>query len=101
MMFHDDDAVSEIDSKSPAAILDEARELKRTFDGQGVEAEMVAPRLWFSPHTIDGAYTSNDPKARQYAIERSKRSIDLADIFGTDILVLWLAREARSSSSGR
>jgi hypothetical protein len=23
-----------------------------------------APRLWFSPMTIDGAYTSNDPKCR-------------------------------------
>jgi xylose isomerase len=93
MMFHDDDAVPEIDSKSPAAILDEASALKRTLDGEGIVAEMVAPRLWFSPNTIDGAYTSNDPKARQYAIDRSKRSIDLADILGTDILVLWLARE--------
>ena len=54
---------------------------------------MVAPRLWFSPQTIDGAYTSNDPKARQYAIDRSLRSIDIANILGTDILVLWLARE--------
>jgi xylose isomerase len=54
---------------------------------------MVAPRLWFAPETIDGAYTSNDPKARRYAIDRSRRSIDLARILGTDIVVLWLARE--------
>ena len=33
-------------------------------------AEMVAPRLWFSPNTVDGAYTSNDAKCRKYAIER-------------------------------
>src|SRR5687768_17787866 len=33
-------------------------------------AEIVAPRLWFAPETIDGAYTSNDPKARKYAIDR-------------------------------
>src|SRR2546425_1220010 len=32
---------------------------------------MVAPRLWFAPETIDGAYTSNDTKHRQYAIESS------------------------------
>ena len=93
MMFHDDDAVPEIDSKSEAAILNEARELKRRPDGEGIAAEMVAPRLWFAPETIDGAYTSNDPKARQYAIDRSRRSIDIANILGTDILVLWLARE--------
>ncbi len=93
MMFHDDDAVPDIDSKSEAAILNEARELKRRLDGEGIAVEMVAPRLWFAPQTIDGAYTSNDPKARQYAIDRSLRSIDIANILGTDLLVLWLARE--------
>ena len=65
---------------------------------------MVAPRLWFAPQTIDGAYTSNDPKHRQYAIDRSIRSIDIANILGTDILVLWLAREGsyiRESKSAR
>jgi xylose isomerase len=49
--------------------------------------------LWFAPQTIDGAYTSNDPKHRQYAIDRSLRSIDIANVLDTDILVLWLARE--------
>ncbi|HEX8310461.1 MAG TPA: TIM barrel protein [Chthoniobacteraceae bacterium] len=93
MMFHDDDAVPEIDSKSETAIREEAKELKRRLDGEGIAAEMVAPRLWFAPQTIDGAYTSNDPAARQYAIDRSLRSIDLANILGTDVLVLWLARE--------
>ena len=43
--------------------------------------------------TIDGAYTSNDPKARQYAIERSLRTIDIANALGTKLIVLWLARE--------
>ena len=93
MMFHDDDAVPDIDTKSAHAIREEAKELKRRLDGEGIVAEMVAPRLWFAPQTIDGAYTSNDPAARKYAIERSLQSIDLANILGTDVLVLWLARE--------
>lgn len=93
MMFHDDDAVPDIDSKSEAQILKEAKELKKKLDGEGIAAEMVAPRLWFAPQTIDGAYTSNDPKHRQYAIDRSLRCIDIANILDTDILVLWLSRE--------
>ena len=93
MMFHDDDAVPDIDQKSAAQILREAGELKRRLDGEGIVAEMVAPRLWFSPHTIDGAYTSNDPEHRRYAIERSLRTIDIARVLGTDLIVLWLARE--------
>jgi xylose isomerase len=104
MMFHDDDAVPDIDSKSEQQIRKEAKELKKRLDGEGLVAEMVAPRLWFSPMTIDGAYTSNDAKARQYAIDRSLRSIDIAKILGTDILVLWLAREGtyiREAKNGR
>jgi len=104
MMFHDDDAVTDIDGKSDAQVRKEAKGLKRCLDDAGVAAEMVAPRLWFSPMTIDGAYTSNDPKCRKYAIERSLRAIDIANYLGTDILVLWLAREGtylRESKSGR
>ena len=93
MMFHDDDAVPDIDSKSEPQIRKEAKELKRRLDGEGIAAEMVAPRLWFSPMTVDGAYTSNDAKCRRYAIDRSLRAIDLGRILGTDLLVLWLARE--------
>jgi xylose isomerase len=93
MMFHDDDAIPGVDEKSDAEIRKAAKELKKRLADAGVAAEMVAPRLWFSPKTIDGAYTSNDPQCRKYAIERSLRAIDIANYLGTDLLVLWLARE--------
>ena len=105
MMFHDDDAVPDIDNKSESQIRKETRELKKKLDGEGIAAEMVAPRLWFSPNTVDGAYTSNNAKHRQYAIDRSLRTIDLAKILGTDLVVLWLAREGtyvrESKNAGR
>jgi xylose isomerase len=105
MMFHDDDAVPDIDAKPEAQIRRETKELRKRLDDLGIAAEMVAPRLWFAPQTIDGAYTSNDPKHRQYAIDRSLRSIDIANLLGTDILVLWLAREGsyirESKNAGR
>jgi xylose isomerase len=104
MMFHDDDAVPDIDGKSAAQLRKEAKELKKQLDDAGIAPEMVAPRLWFSPMTIDGAYTSNDAKCRKYAIERSLRCIDVANYLGTDLIVLWLAREGtylRESKSGR
>jgi xylose isomerase len=43
--------------------------------------------------TVDGAYTANDPKARAYAIDRSRKAVDIANELGTDLMVLWLARE--------
>lgn len=93
MMFHDDDAVPDIDSKSKSQVRKETRELKKKLADAGIAAEMVAPRLWFDPRTVDGGYTSNDPKHRQYAIERSLRCIDVANELGTNLIVLWLARE--------
>src|SRR3974390_586501 len=96
MMFHDDDAVPDIDEKTEAQLRNEAKELRKKLGDAGVAAEMVAPRLWFSAMTIDGAYTSNDPKCRQYAIDRSLRCIDIAGYLDTDLVVLWLAREGPS-----
>ena len=104
MMFHDDDAVPDIDGKSDAQVRKEAKELTKKLADAGVAAEMVAPRLWFEPRTIDGGYTSNDPKCRQYAIERSLRCIDVANYLGTDLIVLWFAREGsyiRESKNAR
>ncbi|MCO5052871.1 MAG: TIM barrel protein [Verrucomicrobiae bacterium] len=104
MMFHDDDAVPEVSSKSDAQVRKETRELKKKLHDAGVAAELVAPRLWFDPRTIDGAYTSNDPKCRKYAIERSLRTIDIANQLGTKLIVLWLAREGsyiRESKNAR
>lgn len=93
MMFHDDDAVPDIDGKSESQIQKETRELNKKLNGEGIAVEMVALRLWFNPNTVDGGYTSNNVRHRQYAIERSLRAIDIANTLGTDLIVLWLARE--------
>jgi xylose isomerase len=93
VMFHDDDVVPDIDSKPSGQVLQETKQIRKMVEDAGMFVELVAPRLWFSPMTIDGAYTSNDPKARQYAIDRSLRTIDMADALGCGLLVLWLARE--------
>jgi xylose isomerase len=93
VQFHDDDAVPGLNDLSPKMIITKAREIGKILDDHGLKAEFVAPRLWEDERTIDGGYTSNDKKLRDYAIERSKRSIDIADALNTNLLVLWLARE--------
>lgn len=93
VQFHDDDAVPDIDSKTPAEIRREAREMRRKLADNGLSAEFVAPRLWEHPLTIDGAFTANDTKARAYALDRSRRAADIGRELGCDLMVLWLARE--------
>lgn len=93
VQFHDDDAVPDMANMTPAEIIKEASELKKVLDDHGLVPEFVAPRMWFAPQTIDGGYTNNCPECRKYAIERSKRTIDIANALGTRNIVLWLARE--------
>lgn len=91
VQFHDDDVVpadwDAIQTQKGVA------KVKKMLDAEGLFCEFVAPRLWEDPRTIDGAYTANSAADRRYAIERSKRAIDIANMIGTHTIVLWLARE--------
>jgi xylose isomerase len=91
VQFHDDDAVEV--GLTPQETQREAAKVGKMLDGEGLFCEFVAPRLWEHPKTIDGAFTTNDPSERQYAIDRAKRSIDIANNLDCKNLVLWLARE--------
>ena len=93
VQFHDDDAVPNMESLSPSAIVAEAAKVKKILDGEGLVAEFVAPRLWEDPRGIDGGFTANDPACRKWAKERAKRCADIANALGTRLIVLWLARE--------
>jgi xylose isomerase len=91
--FLDDDAVPDLDNLSPAEIREQAKAMRNKLADLGLIAEFVAPRLWEHPITVDGAYTANNPKARKYAIERSKKAVDIGREMGTNLMVIWLARE--------
>jgi xylose isomerase len=93
VQFHDDDAVPNMDVLSPAQIREAAQAVRQKLSDHGLVAEFVAPRLWEHPITVDGAFTSNDPKARAYALDRSKKAADIAHELGAELMVVWLARE--------
>src|SRR5438270_10146727 len=91
VQLHDDDAVPA--DLSPQETEKQASRLKKILEGEGLFCEFIAPRLWEHPKTVDGGFTSNNPSERRYAIERSKRAVDIANAIGTRDIVLWLARE--------
>jgi xylose isomerase len=93
VQFHDDDVVPGIDELSHSQIMQKSSEVKAMLANQGLTPEFVAPRLWFASQTVDGAYTSNCTSDRAYALERTRKSVDIARAIGSKALVLWLARE--------
>lgn len=91
VQFHDDDVVeADLDPKATDKGVAKVRKL---LEDEGLFCEFIAPRLWEHPKTIDGGYTSNSAAERRYAIDRSRRAVDIARAMGCRDIVLWLARE--------
>jgi xylose isomerase len=91
VQFHDDDVVeADLDLQATER---GAAKVRKMLEGEGLFCEIIAPRLWEHPKTIDGAFTSNNTADRRYAIERSKRCVDIGNAVGCKNVVLWLARE--------
>src|SRR5437764_1310104 len=86
VQFHDDDVV-EVD-QDPAAMMKGVHKVKKMLEGEGLFCEFIAPRLWEHPRTIDGGYTSNNSSERKYAIDRTKKAIDIAKALDCNNLVL-------------
>jgi xylose isomerase len=91
VQFHDDDAVP--DTASPAEREKLAKQMRKMLDDHGLKGEICAPRHWENSHGIDGPVTSNNSADRKHAIERGKRTVDVARILGITKIVWWPARE--------
>lgn len=93
VQFHDDDVVPGLDDLSPAQVEERAAAMKKVLADEGLTPEFVAPRLWFHPQTVDGAYTSNSAADRAYGWKRTRQAMDIARAIDCKAMVLWLARE--------
>lgn len=93
VQFHDDDAVPNMNNMTEEEIKEYAAGVKKMLDRYGLKAEFVAPRLWMDEHCVDGGFMSARKEDRDFAMWRAYRSIDIARALGTDLIVLWLARE--------
>jgi xylose isomerase len=91
LQLHDDDAVPM--SVAPADIPAYCKNVKKICDDHGLTVEFIAPRLWEDPRFADGGITANNELSRSLALDRAKRSVDIANELGTNRLVLWPARE--------
>ena len=53
------------------------REFKQALDDHGMKVPMATTNLFYDPVFKDGAFTSNDPRVRLYALQKTMRSMDL------------------------
>lgn len=95
--FHDNDLIP-IDA-TPADEERIKKEFRKALDETGLVVPMATTNLFTDPVFKDGAFTSNDPKVRAYAMQKTLRAIDLGVEFGAKVYVFWGGREGAESDS--
>ncbi len=95
--FHDNDLIP-IDA-TPAEAEAIKKEFRKALDETGLKVPMATTNLFGDPIFKDGAFTSNDPKVRAYARQKTLKAIDLGVEFGAKIYVFWGGREGTESDS--
>ncbi|MGB0385712.1 MAG: xylose isomerase [Ardenticatenaceae bacterium] len=97
--FHDNDLVP-IDAT--AAERDKiVRDFKQALADTGVVVPMATTNLFSDPAFRDGAFTSNDPKVRAYALQKTMNAIDLGVEMGAKIYVFWGGREGTETDASK
>lgn len=97
--LHDNDLVP-IDA-TPAERDRIVKEFKKALDDTGMKLVMGTTNLFTHPIFKDGAFTSNDPKVRAYALQKSMQAIDLAVELGAEIYVFWGGREGTECDASK
>jgi xylose isomerase len=69
------------------------KEFKAALSETGMKVPMATTNLFFHPVFKDGAFTSNDPSVRAFALRKTMDSIDLGAELGAKIYVFWGGRE--------
>lgn len=97
--FHDNDLVP-ID-----ATASERRQImsdfKAALEETGIVVPMATTNLFTDPAFRDGAFTSNDPRVRAYALQKTMAAIDLGVEFGAKVYVFWGGREGTETDAGK
>jgi xylose isomerase len=97
--FHDNDLIP-IDATFTEA---EAikKEFRKALTDTGLVVPMATTDLFHDPIFKDGAFTSNDPRVRAYALQKTMCAIDLGVEFGAKVYVFWGGREGTETDASK
>jgi xylose isomerase len=77
------------------------REFRAACEENGIAVPMATVNLFYEAVFRDGAFTSNDPAVRAYAVQKTMRAMDLGAQCGAKIFVLWGGREGVETDACR
>ncbi|MHB8807111.1 MAG: xylose isomerase [Anaerolineaceae bacterium] len=97
--FHDNDLIP-IDA-SPDEIETIKKDFKKALKDTGLVVPMATTNLFYDPIFRDGAFTSNDAYVRNYALQKTMRSMDLGVEMGAQVFVFWGGREGTETDASK
>jgi xylose isomerase len=97
--LHDNDLVP-IDA-TPAERDKIVADFKKALAQTGLLVPMATTNLFGDPAFKDGAFTSNDPKVRAYALHKTMHAIDLGVELGATVYVFWGGREGVETDAAK
>jgi xylose isomerase len=97
--FHDEDLVPRDASAAERDRI--VREFRGALERSGLKVPMATTNLFSDPAFRDGAFTSNDPRVRRYALQKTMRSMDLGREFGAETYVFWGGREGTETNAAK
>lgn len=97
--YHDNDLVPiDATAAEEAQII---RDFKGALAETGLKMPMATTNLFSDPVFRDGAFTSNDPKVRAYALQKVMRSMDIGVDLGATVYVFWGGREGTETDASK
>jgi xylose isomerase len=97
--FHDNDLVP-IDA-SPTERTQIVKDFKKALQETGLVVPMATTNLFTDPAFKDGAFTSNDPRVRGYALQKTMQAMDLGVELGAKVYVFWGGREGTETDGSK
>ncbi|MCC6802706.1 MAG: xylose isomerase, partial [Anaerolineae bacterium] len=97
--YHDNDLIP-IDA-TPAEADSIFQTFKQALAETGIKVPMATTNLFTDPAFKDGAFTSNDPKVRAYAMQKVLRCIDQGVELGAEVFVFWGGREGVETDASK
>src|SRR5574341_2630800 len=95
--FHDNDLIP-VDA-TPAEAEAIKKDFRKALADTGLCVAMATTNLFSDAVFKDGAFTSNDPKVRAYALQKTMNAIDLGVELGAKVYVFWGGREGVESDA--
>jgi xylose isomerase len=97
--YHDDDLIP---IGTPPAERDQIiRDFKKALADTGIKMPMATANLFSHPIFRDGAFTSNNPKVRAYALQKTLQCIDIGVDMGAKVYVMWGGREGTETDASK